>query len=65
MKQISLVKYDRTKNAETHRCVWCGKKFESSYCKFDLYFDGWLCEYCIDDLRSRGEPITTITASHR
>lgn len=60
MKQISLVKYDRTKNAETHKCVFCQKRFEADECRFDLYLDGWLCEDCIDYLRSRGEPITTI-----
>ena len=60
MKQINLTKYERTKDAETHKCVWCGDKFESDYCRFDLYLDGWLCEDCINSLRSRGEPITTI-----
>ena len=57
--EINLATYNRTKYAETHKCQWCGERFDSSECEYEASF-GWLCEQCVNYLRSCGEQMLIV-----
>lgn len=40
-----------------HHCEWCKEPFPESDLKKDMHL-GWLCDYCVDALESRGEKLT-------
>lgn len=60
MAELKLGKYNRTKLAETHKCVWCGVRDEADEFEYELGFDGWLCKQCISYLQSRGETLAVM-----
>lgn len=59
-KVKNLAKYERTKHAETHKCVWCEMRLDACECDFEVEFDGWLCQDCQAALRSRGERLILV-----
>lgn len=60
MENVNLAKYNRTKYAQTHKCVWCETKDSHEEFEFELGFNGWLCKQCIRYLTSRGENVVLI-----
>ena len=44
-------------NEDNVECKWCGDLCDKSNCRYEVDM-GWLCDYCIDAIKSRGEILT-------
>lgn len=44
-------------NEDMVECTWCSELVDKSECRYEVKM-GWLCEYCIEALESRGEVLT-------
>ena len=53
-KQYKLKKKEVTTMEEYEKCAWCGEECEKSELVKETHM-GYLCEYCVRALESRGE----------
>jgi hypothetical protein len=44
-------------NEDEVECKWCDELYDKSECRYEVNL-GWLCPYCIDEMKSRGETLT-------
>lgn len=50
---------DLEENEDEVECKWCNELYPKSDCRKEVHM-GWLCPYCRQEIRSRGEPLTFV-----
>ena len=40
------------------KCVWCDDLYDKGECRWEVDFEGWLCDRCQSAIMSRGETLT-------
>ena len=56
-KSIKDLVEEMEENEDMVECKWCEELYEKDECRYEVNM-GWLCPYCIEALKSRGEELT-------
>lgn len=56
-KTIKELVEEMEENEDVVECKWCDELFDKSDCRYEVNL-GWLCPYCIEAIKSRGEVLT-------
>lgn len=56
-KSIKDLVEEMEENEDMVECKWCEELYEKAECRYEVNM-GWLCPYCVEAIKSRGEELT-------